>query len=213
MGILNIIFGSLGLLCGVCAAGANAFMGSMASGPGGPPGSLQAVLKDEMQFLDKHLPGYLAVEIGRGVGLILLSILVIVAGIGLLATKSWARWLSVFYAVLSIPLHVGWAVFELGFALPVVQQWQNEYFRRNNMIAPPQGSNVLGGSIGVIGWTILWVVYALILLVFMFLPGLSAAFHEGSRPTRGRRDEGYEEDEDDHPDIDPDYRRRWRDRD
>jgi hypothetical protein len=210
MGILNIVFGSLGLLCGVCAVGANMFISSLASGSGnGFPGA--AEIKELLAFMDKNLPGYMMVEIGRGVALLLLSVLLVVAGIGLLATQSWARWLSVAYALLSLPLHVGWAVFELGFVLPLTQRWQAEFMRKHNAFAPPQ-ENMMTSSAGIIAATIFWVVYALILLIFMFLPGLSAAFNQ-SRDSRRGRDEGDTddyEDEEDGDDYDPYDRRRDR---
>jgi hypothetical protein len=214
MGILNIVFGSLGLLCGVCAVGANAFLSVLASGPkSGVPGAPQDIFKDLLTYMDKNLPGYMAVEIGRGVGLIVLSALLLVAGIGLLGTKSWARWLSVAYALLSIPLHVGWAVFELGFVLPLTQKWQAEFLRKNNMIgAAPQTENLMGSSIGIIGVTILWVVYALILLIFMFLPGLSAAFNQGRAGRRGRDEQDEDDYEDEEAGDEDDYDDRRRDR-
>jgi hypothetical protein len=203
MGILNIVFGSLGLLCGACGVAANVLVLSLASASGPGPG---AEIKELLDYMDKNLPGHMAVEIGRGVGILVLSVLLLVAGIGLLGTKSWARWLSIAYAVLSIPLHVGWAVFELGFVLPLTQK-----FAKSHNAFGAQQDNTVIQAVGAIIFTILAVVYALVLLIFMFLPGLSAAFNQGQAGRR-RGDEDYEDDHEEEAGDEDDYDDRRRDR-
>src|SRR6516225_3245242 len=91
MAILNFVFGGLLLLCGLCGlAGYAAIIGLVAQ-PGGGANSMG----DMTGFMDKEAPGWMAVEIGRGLLLILFGVLLVVAGMGLLKMQSWARWLCV----------------------------------------------------------------------------------------------------------------------
>jgi hypothetical protein len=209
MGILNIVIGSLTLLCGLCDVLGYAFVGSLMNAPGENP------VLEELKYLEKRLPGYLRLEIGRDVVILVLAVLLIMAGIGLLMTRGWGRWLAIIYAFVSIPVHAGWAVYKLGVVLPLADEWQKEYARQHLQQMASSRDVYVTGAVLVLAITILPLIYCLILLVFMFLPGLSAVFAQARRPSRDRRDGGYGDDyeepdggEDDYGDYDE----RWRDR-
>jgi hypothetical protein len=206
MGILNIVVGSLTLLCGLCDIGGYALLGSLMNAPGGNE------VVEELKYLEKHLPGYMWLEVGRDVVVVVLAVLLVLAGVGLLATRSWGRWLSIIYAFVSIPLHVGWAIYKLGVVLPLADQFQKEYARQHPQAAT---ENVyLTGAIIILAITILPLVYCLVLLVFMFLPGLSAVFARDRRGARRHEDREYEDghDEEETEDDYDDYDERWHNR-
>src|ERR1700730_2842880 len=100
MAILNMVMGGITLLCGICAAGGNALiatLGSTAQGAGNP-------VQDMTAFMNKEVPGWQGVEIGRGLVLLLFAVVLVSSGIGLLKMQSWARWVSLVYAAASILL-------------------------------------------------------------------------------------------------------------
>lgn len=91
------------------------------------------------------------------------------AGIGLLLLKSWARTLSIAYAIYAI-------VFTLvGMVINLVQMAQPlfEQVRPQQQLA---AAGAIGGPIsGTIGG-LFWVIYPIVLLVFMLHPKVVAAF-------------------------------------
>lgn len=186
MGILNIVAGVFGLLCGACGLIANGFV-SLFGGVQAPKGEKNP-LKELLDHMSREVPGYQVVEIGKPSLVVILSIVVIAAGIGLMMVQSWARWASVFYALATIFLHLVYAVYEIVFVQPAVQR-----FIAKQQHGPFGGQNPgeqLGSTIGIVMGATVFIVYALALLVVMFLPPVAAAFSGKShRP-------GYEEDED-----------------
>jgi hypothetical protein len=209
MAILNMVMGGFTLLCGLCAAGANSFVAAMGANPQGPGG---AGVADMTTFMDKEVPGWQAVEIGRGLLLILLGVVVIVAGIGLLKMQSWARWLSVFYAAVLIPLTIGHLTFELALVNPAVEKWEAQQDKKGIAPAPPpsfKAGQQFGKTFGAVALGSIPVLYAVALIIVMLLPSVGTAFAPPSR----RRAREEEEDLDDEDDNDRDDRRRPRRRD
>src|SRR5262245_54997688 len=103
MGILNIVFGSLGLLCYVCVGVMFlALMGSTAGFPGGVN-----PIQDMMNFMERQIPGYKAIMISSLILGFLLSVLLLVSGIGLLNMQGWARVLSILYSIIMILVQIG----------------------------------------------------------------------------------------------------------
>lgn len=189
--ILNIIIGVLGILCGLCGLGANLFASALTSGaaPGNPGGNPVA---DMMRSVEQQVPGYQVVEIGKQSLVLILAILVLIAGIGLLNLKGWARGLTIVYAVVTIFLHLGYAAYEIGLVMPAVEAWQKDFVRRQGGVAAPPMSNFGATGAGVIFGAFLYVAHAVAVLIILLLPGVSAAF-AGAGPRRGRYDD---EDED-----------------
>src|SRR5438105_717931 len=110
IGISNIVFGGLGVLCGLCGISAYALGGAVAG-------------RDLVEHMNQRIPGWYFWEVGKiAVGL-LLSILLIVAGIGLLNMRKWGRVLSFVYAILTLPLQVGYVLFQFLLAIPVAKEF------------------------------------------------------------------------------------------
>jgi hypothetical protein len=212
MAILNMVMGAFTLLCGLCAAGANSFVAAMGANQQGPAG---AGVAEMTTFMDKEVPGWQAVEIGRGLLLILLGVLVIVAGIGLLKMQSWARWLSVFYAAVLIPLTIGHLAFELALVNPAMEKWETQQEKKGVPAPPPsfKAGQQFGKSFGAVAFGSIPILYCIALGIVMLLPSVGQAF----APPRRRRARGDEEDDFDDEDDDrsdrPKRRRDFDDRD
>src|SRR5262249_4727947 len=116
------------------------------------------------------------IEVVRLVVGIVLQVLLIVAGIGLLNMKGWARVLSIFYSVLMILMQIGYLVFAIALANPAVHRWQEDFNRRfPGLVAGGQSDPATNNLFAVIG-SVLVILYSVVLLIMMLLPGLSAAF-------------------------------------
>jgi hypothetical protein len=214
MAVINIIFGSLSILCGGCGAAGLLFVMQLAHvpGPNGGPNPV-AQLFDQ---LNKECPGYQVVEVGRSVGVLVLGVVLIAAAIGLLQMQSWGRWVTVAYAALAIPLHVGYLGYEMGVVLPATQRAtaaMQMQMAPGAFGAQQNPGQQAGTAVGVVSAAGISVLHAAANLVVMLLPGVGAAF--AGRPRRRRRrdyDEDEEgEDEEDEPPRRP--RRRARDDD
>jgi hypothetical protein len=207
MAVVNIIFGSLSILCGACGAAGLVFLTQMAKVQG-PPGGGPNPVAQLMERLNKECPGYQFVEGGRSVGVLVLGIVLIAAAIGLLQMQSWARWTTVAYAALAIPLHVGYLGYELAVVMPATQRIQSTLQMGGGFGAPQnpgqQAGQQAGTAFGVVAAAGISILHAGANLVVMLLPAVGAAF-AGRRPRR-RRDydeddsgEEADEDEDDRP--------------
>jgi hypothetical protein len=163
-GILNLVFAALGL-CGIAfgvfglAVLANLPEGDM------PPNPQVDALQN---------PGYLAfsyASIGLGA---LASIVLAIAGIGLLKLKSWGRSLSLGYAAYAIVMNiVGFVVSYIFIIQPAVALAE----QGNN---PEAQGQMIGAIVGGIAGGCFGFVYPVLLAFFMFRPNVKAAFGAGS---------------------------------
>jgi hypothetical protein len=200
MAILNFVMGGLTLLCGLCAAGGNALVAAMGT-------NNQMGIGDMTTYMDKEVPGWQVIEVGRGLLLILLAVILIVAGIGLLKMQTWARWVCVFYAVASILLTIGHATFELAVAKPAMDKWKQKQTNQ----PPPSGAYKAGEVFGAGMVAAIPIIYALTLGITMFLPNVGEAFDRANRrPRVPRRDEDYYEYDGDEGSDEYDDDRRYR---
>lgn len=186
MGILNMVFGGLGLLCGICGLGLNLMaqgMGSMniqdPQGGGNP-------VKEMLKFIEKEIPGYQAIELSAHVLVMILAIVMVVAGIGLFLCKGWGRWLSVACALLTILVNLGYVGFEIGLVYPAMEKYEKKISmqpggRPTVRNSPDQSC----GKGGLIGRGILFSLYSVTLLITMFLPVVGEAC--SGYPVRKRR--------------------------
>ena len=105
-------------------------------------------------------------------GLLSCTIL-LVAGIGLLCLKSWARKLSIAYAIYGIGMHI--------LATAVSSIFLIQPFLKNNhdsQAATIAIFGLIGGGIGIC----LGLIYPILLLVFMLRPTVAAAFQPPAPP-------------------------------
>jgi hypothetical protein len=74
--------------------------------------------------MDKVIPGWFYLEVGRGVMLFILGVGLIGGGIGLLAGQGWARWLCLAVGAVAVLLHAGYLAMQIGWVKGAVEGMQ-----------------------------------------------------------------------------------------
>jgi hypothetical protein len=153
-GVLNIVFAALGVF-GLMVSIALFFA---------PVGSNNPVIK-----IMHENPAYAAwLKIGALLGILSCAAL-LAAGIGLLRLKSWARTLSLAYAIYSIAFGIlGMVVNFIFLVRPMLDQARQEQ--------GTQAAGAIGGAIGASIGGCFGLIYPVLLLIFMLLPKVAAAF-------------------------------------
>jgi len=196
--ILNIVFGSLGLACGLCGVVGQAASGMMTTQSTGAKGQ-QFDTEAFKKHMEREVPGYTIVEWGRLLLGIFLSLLLLGSGIGLLKMQLWARLACMGYGVIQILVQLGVLVYNIALVLPAI----DTYFRNNPLpggITMPSWSFVAGAVVG----ALLSVTYAVILLIWAALPATGRAFSQGALDEGRQPEQGQDY-------YDEDYRRERRD--
>jgi hypothetical protein len=99
----------------------------------------------------------------------------VAAGIGLLMMKSWARKLSIGYAIYAIVFGIlGLVINFIFLMLPMLE----EASRRQG----PEAAGAIGGAIGGTVGGCFGIIYPILLLIFMTRPKVKAAFHLSPPP-------------------------------
>jgi hypothetical protein len=157
LGILNIIFGAIGLM-GIALSIVMMFIHPAMD------------MKNPVLDLMKQNPAYaLYTNISMVIGAVF-TIALCLSGIGLLMLRPWGRWLSIAYAV-------------FGLVSLVVNTLINYFFLLtpllNKLAALPPGQEkaaAMGGIVGLVGGLCIGPIYPIVLLIFMFRPNVMAAF-------------------------------------
>jgi hypothetical protein len=180
MGILNIVLGSLFLLCYLCN-GVSLLMqtSNLNQGGGNDPGA-ELILQ-----LQEEIPGFMVYQVSSSLLHLALSILLLTSGIGLLNVQRWARLGSIVYAVVTILVEIGALIYQLAFVNPVMNRVLEDILRRQHL--RPGGGPPISGLITIINVVtvivqILLMVYAIVLLIMMLRPSTAAAFGAGPPP-------------------------------
>jgi hypothetical protein len=157
-GVLNLVFGGLGLICTPLSA----LVTHMGSQLGGQPG---------FAYLDDPVfKTYSTVSLGLGA---VVSCLLIAAGIGLLKLKPWARTVSIGYAIYCYVALVA------GYVVSYFLIWQPML---EDMAEGPEGAAAVGGIIGGVFGGCFGMIYPTVLLVFMLLPSMRNVFYPPEPP-------------------------------
>lgn len=145
-GILNLVFGGLGLCAPI------SLMQLFVDVPGQPPNPVIERMKDDALL-------YNWIVVSTIIGLVL-AVALIVAGIGLIREKAWGRSLSILYAWIAIVVGVvGTVVMAILLLVPMVQELSGQS-------TPEEIGGVIGGVAGGIGGCF-GLIYPLLLLIFM----------------------------------------------
>lgn len=176
MAILSIVFGSIWALVWFCSGVGALLLYKVplpqAAGAGNP-------VREVNDLLLKEVPGYLVMEGSNYVLGLVLSLLMIIAGIGLLKMKDWARRTAIVSSAVTIIWDLVHFVYQWTCINPVVARWTKEF-----MLKQPAGTpNFTGFSEnhviqGVMAGAavILSMGFPLVLLVVLLLPNVRAAF-------------------------------------
>ncbi len=152
-GILNLVFGILGVCGNILGIGTFAVMSS---------DLIDAKTKTQMNLQQFNDPIYFGVLSAQMVLSGILSIVIIVSGIGLLKFKPWGRKLANFYAVATlILLVVGTAVNVIFMVIPAINEANNPGASPEKMSAAVSG--VAGGAFGIC----FGIIYPICILIFL----------------------------------------------
>lgn len=217
--ILHLVGGGLGLVSGICG-GAMQLSGAGQSftgfTPPAQPGQKQPMSQAEMtkkmeEALERAVPGYKIAQYFELGSNVVLSSMMVAAGIGLLSMRSWARTLSIVYAILSILNHIWAVVWGVVFMMPGMNAMTAVMEEGMGPNAPKGMMSTImtaGGILGVV-FSALVTIYPIAVLIIMMRPHVVAAFR-GEAPA-DKPDEGYDdrrEDYDDRVQGEPDDRYR-----
>jgi hypothetical protein len=179
LGILSIVFSSLGLMSNLCCGvGLLVFAGMITQAGADNPQLLP--LKDFIDGINRAAPGLMAYFVTLMVAGTILSAMLLIGGIGLLQMKNWARVLCILVAVLQLLLQAGNFIYNTAVIQPAVMQAQQQMLAQAGARPPPAnpfGNTALSAFTSIIG-----VAFYIVLLVFLLQPRIVAAFHRRNVP-------------------------------
>jgi hypothetical protein len=131
--------------------------------------ALPASANNPVVTIMRENPGYAAwMKICIPLGL-LSCVALLAAGIGLLCLKSWARTLSIAYAIYAIVFGLVGLVVNFFFIVrPLLEHARQQQ--------GPEAAGAIGGAIGGSVGGCFGLIYPILLLIFMFRPNVVAAF-------------------------------------
>jgi hypothetical protein len=162
-----------------------------------PPGQPPPDPMEEYKYINDHLPGYYVCVTGTMLFSFLGSALLVIAGIGLLKMRRWARSVSIGYAIVDILVTIASSVYTIVLVNPLAVEHQAEVSKRTPGVPSPGPGFTY--SVTILTF-ITSVAYPVAILICMYLPRVRAAFARAARP-EGEEDDRYPDEEDDRPDI------------
>jgi hypothetical protein len=203
MAILNLIFGAIGVVSALCVGLFALLFTAVIKNAPPPPGGGPNPIKELEEMFDA-IPGYIPIMTTVMVLGAIAAIVLIIAGIGLLKMKTWARWLSVGYAIYNIVATLAMTIYTIAVVNPAMETWQRNFQQKFPAGAPQPTGNAAMNNVISVGSAVVGIAYAVALLVVMFLPHVRAAFAGTWRPPITEDDDQYDETEED---SDYDHRR------
>jgi hypothetical protein len=209
--VLNLVFGGLGLFCTVCGgvmsvAGGDRALTKMADAEQQRRAEAQRHRSQITERIRAKYPLYRVYSVGNQVVTVLFSLALVASGIGLLYLQSWARWLAVGYAVLSILANLVDCVVNLVFLMPT----EMEAFRA---VPPANDQERIAYQVAQVvapGMPCVLMLYPAVVLILLLLPSVGRAFRYEPRRARERRRDYEDEEPEDEDDDDRPRRRRAR---
>jgi hypothetical protein len=166
-GILNIVFGIMGITCTPIGL----LMSSVSQGLlEGIPEAQQMQNPFQEMMSDPAFTTYTYVSTALGMAA---SAALLAAGIGLLKLRPWGRYISIGYAIYSwLSVILGGIISYYFVYAPMMERMAEE--------GGPQTAPFMGSMVGgMLGGFCFGLVYPTILFIFMFLPAVKAAFQPG----------------------------------
>jgi len=163
-GILNLVFAALGIFGVLGSVMLFAAVGDTSKNP------VIQIIHDNPTYA-----AWMKISIPLG---LLSSAALLAAGIGLLQLKPWARLLSIVYALYALVMVLASTVVNYVFLLqPMMQQAHGK--------SGPEAGAAIGGAIGGMIGGCFGLLYPVVLLIFMLLPKVSAAFRPAHSTSTG----------------------------
>jgi uncharacterized membrane protein len=189
--VLNFVFGGLGLIGGllglvfVMIGMDKMFMNMGNMNPGNNPQvakqleQQQALQKDIMKFAEQTNPRWY--QVATTSQNIVLSIMMILGGIGLLKVQSWGRNLCLTYATLSILCHIGVLIYTFLVVVPAMHALTQQMGAKGGQAKLMSFGMEFGGYVGMASPFVM-MIYPVIVLIVMFRPNVVAAFRGEAAP-------------------------------
>jgi hypothetical protein len=188
--ILHLVIGGLGIFIDICSGISQASGG--AGGFTGANNPQQAEFQQSIQkTMNEKAPAYNAYVYGNLAVSVFLSISLIVAGIGLLSMKPWARVLSLLYAVVSLLQKVAGAIYMFLFIMPAYDEIAKNLPNDSNRQLL-EAALKLGQVMGAV-MIFVTMIYPLAVLIAMLTPSARKAMQ--TTGLRGEFDAGDQEEE------------------
>jgi hypothetical protein len=197
--IINFVLGGLALLnllCGGLALALLAWMAGNMPVPAGQPNPFK-----EMEGLFKSIPGFIPTVIAKTSLDLVLAIVLIVAGVGLLRMRRWARTACLIYAAVTILATLGYTVYNFAVVLPAMEKWQADFQAKMQPkgppgapapaapTGPPPAFQAFTNKVGAVAGALFGMAYAIVLLIVLNLAHVRAAFaRAGAAPTETDRE-------------------------
>ena len=180
--IFHFIFAACGGIGGLLAlTGAAQSLSKMSAGA-----NPKAPQIDVEKMIERSFPAYQTFQTVDGAVTLVMAVVLLAAGLGLLQMQSWARWLSIFYAVVQIIRTLIGLVVAFVYVLPAVKTGFQQLPG-----TPPEAAKAaeIGATIGAGVGGCIGLIYPVAVLIVMLLPSVGAAFRapdvEPPRPERG----------------------------
>jgi hypothetical protein len=177
--VLNLVFGASNLLCVLCAGAGVGFLALALGQPGAARDPAVGDLKEALASASREVPLLVPVWVGDAVVSLVLAVVMVVAGLGLLGMRRWARVLSIVYGVATLLAQTTSLAVHFLLLNPALDRWEQGFQARP---APGRagpmslaGNGLLGNSL-VLFNALTDIVYAAAVLVVMFLPSIAPAF-------------------------------------
>jgi hypothetical protein len=179
--ILHLVFGGLSFVFGLCS-GVMLAIGPASFTPQPPPGPAGAQIPvppdlalRQQRFLEQEIPFYRTITVTQLVLWLILSAVLIVAGIGLLGMRPWSRRLSLAYGIGSIVTQLASFIYTVTLMLPAM----SAFYKQLEQDFPQAGPIWAFSRMGV--WMSLVIVpvglaYPIVVLVLLTRPKIVAAF-------------------------------------
>ena len=181
--ILQLVFGSLNLLCGLAGLATQGGRFNPAGGAGKEQEAFQKELEDAMA---REMPNQKPVQVAETASSLVLSVLMLASGIGMLNLRPWGRLLGLVYAVLGMASTLAGLAYAVGVVMPALDR------AAASVKVPKEQEQVFSLVMKVtpllmIGLSVLALVYQVIVLVVLTRPSVKRAF-AGLPPVEGPED-------------------------
>jgi hypothetical protein len=188
LAVVNFVLGGLGLLSLFCGGLAVLLLAALVSNMPPPPKGQPDPFK-ELGTLFQSIPGFIPYMIVTTVLGTIMTIVLVVAGFGLLKMRRWARTACLVYAVYTILSTVAGGIYTFAVMQPAVQKWQVEFEAKMKKAqpkgapgaptapaGPPPTVNAFTNVASTVAGEIIGIAYAVALLIVLNRRDIRAAF-------------------------------------
>jgi hypothetical protein len=187
VGILQIVFGAMGLMCdlvGGVTLATTGGTGQFNMGGNTPQARRQVEMQQHMERVREEKEPYYKQVAFANLGVsVTLSLMMLLSGIGLVRVEAWGRSLGIGYAVLSLLTKVLTVLYAAAFTVPAMQEVARTLPRQT------QEEQIMATTIGAtsyiaLGIPLLLAVYPAVILFLLCRPAVVEAFGEGAADAR-----------------------------